>query len=149
VLGQNVDSPAAGQYAQSKGIPWVGYDSNAKKFAPTSWLTAAVYNWGPYYLSRVKAAMDGTWKTGFYYGNIKDGFTDVAVYGPKVSTQTKSAIGAKRAQIVAGKFNPFSGPLYDQSGKLKVPKGTTLKVLPDLYAMNWLVKGIEGSIPKG
>ena len=26
VLGQNVDSPAAGQYAQSKGIPWVGYD---------------------------------------------------------------------------------------------------------------------------
>jgi hypothetical protein len=30
-----------------------------------------------------------------------------------------------------------------------VPKGTTLKVLPDLYAMNWLVKGIEGSIPKG
>ena len=74
VLGQNVDSPAAGQYAQSKGIPWVGYDANAKKFAPTSWQTAAVYNWGPYYLSRVKAAMDGTWKSGFYYGNMKDGF---------------------------------------------------------------------------
>jgi len=39
----------------------------------------------------------------------------------------------------------FAGPLYDQSGKLKVPKGTTLKVLPDLYAMNWLVKGVVGS----
>ena len=51
VLGQNVDSPPAGQYAQSKGIPWVGYDANARKFAPTSWLTAAVYDWGPYYLS--------------------------------------------------------------------------------------------------
>src|SRR5437763_2959047 len=25
VLGQNVDSPATGQVAQSKGIPWVGY----------------------------------------------------------------------------------------------------------------------------
>src|SRR3954447_23924073 len=34
VLGQNVDSPAAGQFAESAGIPWVGYDSNAKKFAP-------------------------------------------------------------------------------------------------------------------
>ena len=54
VIGQNVDSPAAGQYAQSKGLPWVGYDSNAKKFAPTSWLTAAVYNWGPYYLKQVR-----------------------------------------------------------------------------------------------
>ena len=68
MIGQNVDSPAAGQYAESAGMPWVGYDSNAQKFAPKSWLTAAVYNWGPYYLKRVKAAMDGTWKTGFYYG---------------------------------------------------------------------------------
>ena len=26
-----------------------------------------------------------------------------------------------------------------------MPKGTTLKVLPDLYSMNWLVKGVIGS----
>src|SRR5919109_3322588 len=30
-LGQNVDSPATGQFAESAGIPWVGYDSNAQK----------------------------------------------------------------------------------------------------------------------
>src|SRR6266567_796483 len=72
VIGQNVDSPAAGQYAESVSLPWVGYDSNAKKFAPKSWLTAAVYNWGPYYLKRVKEAMNHTWKTGNYYGSIKD-----------------------------------------------------------------------------
>src|ERR671938_1497838 len=72
VLGQNVDSPAAGAYAESKKIPWVGYDSNARKFAPTSWLTAAVYNWGPYYARRVRAAMNGSWKSAFYYGSIKD-----------------------------------------------------------------------------
>ncbi len=145
VLGQNVDSPAAGQYAQSKGIPWVGYDANAKKFAPTSWLTAAVYNWGPYYLNTVKAAMNGTWKPGFYYGSIKDGFTGLAPYGPKVSAKTKAMIAAKKKAIVAGKFNPFTGPLYDQKGKLQVKKGKTLKVLPDLYKMNWLVKGVIGS----
>src|SRR6059058_3571815 len=62
VLGQNVDTPTAGQFAESKGIPWVGYDSNAQKFARRSWLTAAVYDWGVYYLPRVKAAMNGTWK---------------------------------------------------------------------------------------
>ena len=70
MIGQNVDSPAAGQFAQSKGLPWVGYDSDAKKFAPTSWLTAAVYNWGPYYLKQVKGAVNGTWKTGSYYGSM-------------------------------------------------------------------------------
>src|SRR5438270_8977105 len=57
VLAQNVDSPSSGQYAQSVHIPWVGYDSDAHKFAPKSWLTAAIYNWGVYYVPRVKAAM--------------------------------------------------------------------------------------------
>ena len=147
VLGQNVDSPAAGQYAQSKHIPWVGYDSNAKKFAPTSWLTASVYNWGPYYLRRVKAAMNHKWKSGFYYGSIKDGFTKLAPYGPKVKAKTKRAIARKMRAIVNRKFYEFTGPLYDQKGKLRVKKGKRLTV-KDLYAMNWLVKGVIGS-PKG
>ena len=144
VLGQNVDTPSAGQYAESKKIPWVGYDSNAQKFAPTSWLTAAVYDWSVYYIPRVKAAMNGTWKTGFYYGTIKDGFTDIAPYGPRVTAKTKAAIKAKRAALISGKFYEFTGPLYDQKGKLRVPQGKKLTV-KDLYAMNWLVKGTIGS----
>ncbi len=146
-LGQNVDSPATGQFAESVGIPWVGYDSDAQKFAPKSWLTAAVYNWGKYYLRRVQAAMNGTWKSGFYYGSIKDGFTGLAPYGPSVSAATKAAIAKKMQQIENGSFYEFTGPLYDQSGKLRVPKGKKLTVT-DLYSMNWLVKGVIGS-PKG
>jgi len=144
VLGQNVDSPATGQYAESKGVPWVGYDSDAHTFAPKQWLTAAVYNWGPYYLKRVKAAMAGTWKTGFYYGNMKDGFTGLAPYGPKVTAKTKNAIAAKKAAIISGKFYEFAGPVYDQKGKLRLKKGQRMTV-KDLYAMNWLVKGVIGS----
>jgi basic membrane protein A and related proteins len=147
VLGQNVDSPAAGQFAESKGIPWVGYDSNAQTFAPKSWLTASIYHWGPYYLRRVKAAMNGTWKSGFYYGSIKDGFTALAPFGPKVSAKTKAAIAAKMKAIRNGTFYEFTGPLRDQKGKLRVPAGKKLTV-KDLYAMNWLVKGVIGS-PKG
>jgi basic membrane protein A len=144
VLGQNVDSPATGQFAESKGVPWVGYDSDAHTFAPKSWLTASVYHWGPYYLRRVKAAMNGTWKTGFYYGTIADGFTGLASYGPKVSASTKAAIAAKMKAIENGSYYEFAGPLYDQKGKLKVPKGKKLTV-QDLYAMNWLVRGVIGS----
>jgi basic membrane protein A len=147
VLGQNVDSPATGQFAESVKIPWVGYDSDAATFAPKSWLTAAVYNWGPYYLKRVKAAMAGTWKSGFYYGSIKDGFTGLAPFGAGVSAATKAAIAAKEKAIENGSFYEFAGPLYDQSGKLRVPKGKRMTV-NELYGMNWLVKGVIGS-PKG
>jgi basic membrane protein A and related proteins len=152
VLGQNVDSPATGQYAESVKAPWVGYDSDASKFAPQSWLTASVYNWGPYYLKRVQAAMNGTWKPGFYYGNIADGFTKLAKYGPDVSAKTKRLVAAKLAMLRAHPNAEFTGPLYDQSGKLRVPKGTQMQVLKggtnSLYGMNWLVRGVIGS-PKG
>ena len=144
VLGQNVDSPATGQFAKKKGVAWVGYDSDAHTFAPQQWLTAAVYDWGPYYLKRIKAAMNGSWKSSFYYGSIKDGMIKLAPYGPKVSAKTKSKIAAKRAAIVSGKFYEFAGPLYDQKGKLRIKKGQRMSV-KDLYAMNWLVKGVIGS----
>jgi basic membrane protein A len=145
VLGQNVDSPAAGVFAEKHGIPWVGYDSNAQQFAPKQWLTASVYHWGPYYLRRIKAAMAGTWKPGFYYGSIKDGFTGLAPYGPSVTAKTKAQIAAKKAAIVNHTFNEFCGPVYDQSGKLKIPKGKCLGI-KDLYSMQWLVKGVVGSV---
>jgi basic membrane lipoprotein Med (substrate-binding protein (PBP1-ABC) superfamily) len=149
VLGQNVDSPATGQFAESIGVPWVGYDSDSSQFAPKSWLTASVYNWGLYYLKRVQAAMAGTWKSGFYYGSINDGFTKLARYGPGVSAKTKALIAKYQAMIQSGKFYEFTGPLYDQSGKLRVPKGMRMQALKggtnSLYGMNWLVKGVIGS----
>jgi basic membrane protein A len=147
VLGQNVDSPSTGQYAESVGAPWVGYDSNAQSFAPKSWLTGSVYDWGVYYLKRVKAAMNGTWKSGFYYGGIKDGFTKLAPFGPGVSAQTKSLIAAKEKALENGSFYEFAGPLYDQKGELRVPKGKRLSV-QQLYGMDWFVKGVAGN-PKG
>ena len=144
VLGQNVDSPATGQVAEADHIPWVGYDSDSSQFAPKSWLTASVYNWGPYYLKRVKEAIAGTWKTGFYYGSIKDGFTALAPYGPGVSAKTKALVAAKEKQIENGSFYEFAGPIENQAGKVVVPKGKRLSVA-QLYAVNWLVKGVIGS----
>jgi basic membrane protein A len=146
VIGQNVDSPAAGVVAESKGIPWVGYDSNARSSAPKQWLTAATYDWGKYYVKRVGAALNGSWKPGFYYGSIKDGFTNIAPFGPKVSAKTRAQINAKKKAMVAGKFHVFEGPIYDQAGKLKVKPGQQLKLLKDLYTMQWLVRGVVGKV---
>jgi basic membrane protein A len=145
VLGQNVDSPTTGGVAKSEGLKWTGYDSDQQRFAPNAWLTGAVYNWGPYYLKRIKAAMDGTWKSGSYYGSIKDGFTDIAPYGKSVPDSLKQQIAAKRDGLKSGSFYQFTGPLYDQTGKLRVKKGVKLG-LGDILSMNWFVRGVQGSV---
>lgn len=144
VIGQNVDSPSAGQYAQSKGIPWVGHGSNAKRFAPTSWLTSGLYDWGLYYLKRVKAAQNGTWKTGSYWGSMADGFAVLAPFGPKVTPKTRALINTRKKAIINGSFYEFTGPLYDQKGKLRVPKGKRM-TLPQILTVDWLVQGVIGS----
>src|SRR5204863_339963 len=83
------------------------------------------------------------------YGDLKDGFTTLAPYGPGVTAATKAKIAAKMKAMENGSFNVFTGPLYDQNGKLRVPKGQTMQVLKggtnSLYGMNWLVKGVIGS----
>jgi basic membrane protein A and related proteins len=54
-------------------------------------------------------------------------------------------IAKVRKQLVAGSFYEFEGPIYDQAGKLRVPKGKKLS-LPEILSMQWFVKGVEGKI---
>src|SRR6266852_484819 len=147
VLGQGQDSPATGEAARAAGLKWAGYDSDASSFAPNAWLTATVYHWGPYELTRIKAAMNGTWKTGSYYGGLKDGFVDIAPFGTTVDAATQAAINAKKTALISGTFYEFAGPLNDQSGAVKVPAGTKM-TLDQILTLDWFVKGVIGN-PKG
>ena len=121
---------------------------DAKKFAPTSWLTAAVYNWGPYYLKQVKAA-DGRHLEDGQLLRQHEGRLHRArpVRRRRCSAKTKAAIAAKKEAIIAGTFYEFPGPIYDQAGKLRVPTGKRMTLQRDPLD-DWLVKGVEGS-PKG
>jgi basic membrane protein A len=143
VLGQGQDSPATGEAAKAKGLKWSGYDSDQTSFAPDQWLTGTVYHWGPYELTRIKAAMNGTWKSGSYYGSMKDGFVDIAPFGKSVDAATQAAINAKKQALIAGTFYEFTGPLSDQSGAVKVASGTKL-TLDQILTMDWFVKGVIG-----
>jgi basic membrane protein A len=147
VLADGQDSPTTGQVAKAHGLKWTGYDSNQESFAPSSWLTATTYNWGPYYIAEVKAAMNGTWKSHFWYGTLADHFVIMAPFGKSVASATRKAVLAKEAAIIKGTFNPFTGPIIEQNGKVGVKKGVTLTVMQK-YSLTWFVKGVKGN-PKG
>lgn len=147
VLGDGQDSPTTGQVAAAAGLKWTGYDSDQTSFAPDAWLTATTYNWGPYYLNELKAAMAGTWKSQFYYGSLADGLIVMAPFGKSVTADARAAITKRQSEMVAGTFDPFSGPLTDQNGNTVVAAGTTLTV-QQKYALDWFSEGVIGS-PKG
>ena len=144
VLGDGQDSPTTGQVAAAANLKWTGYDSDQTSFAPDVWLTATTYNWGPYYIKEVQDAMNGTWKSHFYYGGLKDGFVVMAPFGKSVSAATQTAITAKQDAIKGGTFKVFGGPITKQDGTVGVPAGSSLTV-DQLYALNWFVQGVKGN----
>ncbi len=147
VLMAYQDSPASLQAAAERGALAGGNDSDMTRFAPKAYLTNPVWNWGPYYAKTVQAVKDGTWKSEQYLGDMADGAVDIAPLGVSIPAAVKKLVMDARAKILAGKLDPYQGPIVDQSGKEVVPAG---KVIPvgDILSMMYYVKGVQGSIPK-
>lgn len=147
VIFQHTDSPAAMKLAEQRGIGAVGQASNMKAFGPTAQLAAAVNNWGPYVVARVKAVMDGTWKSTDTWGGIGTGMLNIASVHDRIPADVRNQAEKVRADIASGKFHPFTGPLNKQDGTQFLKAGE--KASDGLLAgMNFYVQGVEGSLPK-
>lgn len=146
-IASGQDSPASGEAASEAGLPFVGYDSDQSENLADVWLTASLYNWGPYYTERIQAVADGTWETGAYYGGIADGFVSLAPFGELVSADVQAQIEEQQQAIVDETFYPLTGPLVDQSGEERVADGVKM-TLEEILTMDWFIEGVEGS-PEG
>jgi simple sugar transport system substrate-binding protein len=147
VLTQNTDSPATLQVAQEKGKYAFGWDSDMVKFAPKAHLTATTNSWGDFYTRTAQAVMAGTWKSGEVRGGLMEGMVKMSPLNAAIPADTAKLFDMKKAALVSGQVKPFQGPLKDQSGAVKVAKGSEMS-LADLKGMNWYVQGVEGTIPK-
>ncbi len=147
IIASGTDSPAPLQAAEKKGKYSIGYDNDMAKFAPKSVLTSRIWHWGIFYTKVVKEVKAGTWKSTQYWGGMKDGIVSLAPYGPMVPEKVKAYVKKREKLILAGKFDPFDGPIYDQKGTLKVKKGQQLSD-KDKLSLQWFVQGVVGSIPK-
>ena len=141
------DSPATGEAAKVKGIGWVGYDSDQSVAFNDIWLTASTYDWGPYEVAKIQAAIDGKWISGDYYGNLSDNFVSIANYGKKVTEATKAIIASERERLTATPSAQFTGPITAQDGTIKIAKGK-LPSYGDLMGMDYQVKGITTDLPQ-
>jgi hypothetical protein len=140
------DSPAPVQTAERRGAYGVGYNSDASTFAPEKHLVSAIWNWGPYYVEAVKQVRAGAWKSTDEWWPIGTDIVGLSPFGPAVSSAIKSLVEQRKADLMAGRFDVFWGPIKDQSGKLRIavderPPDT------DLLRMDWFVEGVVGTVP--
>jgi basic membrane protein A and related proteins len=147
VLAQHTDSAAPVQAAEEKGVWAIGQASDMSRFGPKSHLTAIVDDWSGYYIERVQAVIDGTWKSGDTWHGFDKDMVRLAPFNPATPADVKTEALSIEQQIKDHKLHPFSGPIKDQSGKEVVAAGKTVPD-EDLLKMNWFVEGVIGSVPK-
>jgi simple sugar transport system substrate-binding protein len=145
VIVQHTDSTAPLQVAQERGLHGFGQASDMAKFAPKAQYTAIVDNWGHYYVERVKAVLDGTWKPDNVWLGIKDDAVHMSEFS-NMSDETKAMAVATEKKIAEG-WNPFTGPVAKQDGTPWLKDG---EVADDgtLLGMNFYVKGVDDMLPQ-
>jgi basic membrane protein A len=146
IIMQHTDSPAAMQIASERGKLAFGQDSEMIKFGPKSQLTSIMDNWGPYYIARVKAELEGTWKSEDEWGGLKSKMVVMAPY-TNMPDDVKKAAEETEAAITEGKLFPFKCPVIDQEGKEVECKGGDHLADGQVLGMNFYVKGIDDKIP--
>ena len=144
VVTHHTDSTAVVQAADEKGKYAIAYHSDMKKYGPKAQLAAVTHHWGAYYTKQAQAVLDGSWKTSSTWGGIKDGMVKLEGINSSVPAEVKQFVAAREKELVAGSLNPFTGPIKDNDGKVRLEKG----VLDDaaLSKMDYFVEGVAGKV---
>ena len=146
ILTQHTDSTAAMQVAEEKGIKAFGQASDMINFGKNVQLTAIIDDWSPYYVERVKAVIDGTWKSHDVWLGMDKGDVVMAPY-TNMADETAKAAAEIEAKIKLNEFEPFTGPVTKQDGTVWLKDGEKADI-GTLLGMNFYVKGVDDQLPQ-
>lgn len=146
LLTHDTDSTAVNQAAEDKGVKVFCYNSDEIKYGPNAQLTGTVHTWGDYYTKVAGDVLAGNWKSGNVWGGLRAGLIRMAPISPAVPKAVQAQVTRLEASIRAGKFHPFTGPVVDQDGKVRVPAGQVISD-EDLEKMDYFVQGVSSRMP--
>ena len=146
VITCHVDSPkVVVETAEGRGIKVCGYHASQATLAPKGYLTGAEWNWGKVYTDYVSMLQAGKTVPNLVRGGLKEKMVKMSPYTDLVSPEARKAADAVKAQLEAGTFVIFKGPLFDNMGKEVIPMGKEyVQTAIELEGMDYLVQGVVG-----
>ena len=149
VIASHTDSTAPlAEAAKSNGaVIGFGQASDMAEYKPSPRVTSIIDNWGPYYIDRVGALLDGTYEQADVWAGIKGGEVLIGEITEAVPADVKAEAEKLRDDIASGAYHPFTGPINKQDGSPWLAEGATAPD-GDLLGMNFYVEGITGDIPQ-
>lgn len=148
-IASHTDSTAPlAEAAKTNGaVLGFGQASDMAEYKPSPRVTSIIDNWGPYYIKRVGALLDGTYEQVDAWEGIAGGEVLIGEITEAVPAEVKAEAEAMRDAIAAGTFHPFTGPINKQDGSAWLAEGQTAPD-GDLLGMGFYVEGVKGDIPQ-
>jgi basic membrane protein A and related proteins len=167
------DTPTVVQVAAKKGLPSFGHYSPMQDFAADSVVSGQLVDWGKIYIDFVKGVQSGKFNTknldkkdywwllgdkavelgGKFGVPINPAFQAklkaVAIKDPSSGKTNVYDLTMKRLAQMSAKvplFDPFTGPIKDRKGLLRVAAGKRLTV-GELTSLEWAAPAVVGSWP--
>ena len=143
VVAMHVDSPATViQAAENRGVYSIGFQSvEARALAPKGWITGLGFTWGPFMTDTAKNVIAGTFKPAM----VREGLGEmiaIAPFGSAVPEATQAAVTAAADKVAKG-FNPFTGPITDNTGIVRIKEGEAWGG-DKMGNFDWYVDGVIG-----
>ena len=143
VIAMHVDSPATViQAAESRGAYSIGFQSvEARALAPKGWITGLGFTWGPFMTQTAKSVIAGTFKPAMVREGLGEMIT-VAPFGSAVPETVRAQVTAAADKVAKG-FNPFTGPIVDNTGVVRIKDGEAWGG-DKMGSFDWYVEGVIG-----
>ncbi|MEN6316788.1 MAG: BMP family ABC transporter substrate-binding protein [Clostridiaceae bacterium] len=117
------------------------------------YIAAPVWNWGIFYEKMLRNLIN-SWKPfgseqkviNFWWG-MDSGIVDFFYSKRLVPRETQKLLDFLKSMIINGTFHPFTGPIYDQNGVLRV-KQEQLATREQIIGMDWFADIIESELPR-
>lgn len=147
VIANNLSSAAPFIAAEERGAASIGFQLDMSQHAPEGILTSVMFHWDEHLVPTIGRMVDGTWEPNPYgaFPGMAEGVVSLAPLSDKVPEDVRARIEEVRAEIVAGTFSPFDGPIAAQDGTVVVAEGETIDD-GGLWAMDFLVEGTVGTL---
>lgn len=129
--------------AEGRNVKAIGEFTDAAAACPQSTITSVTMNFAPFFEEEVQAMIDGTFEAEPLKILPVEGVIELGEWGPGVSDEVKTKTEQALEELGSGKLNPWTGPIKDDSGQVKVPKGETLSQKFIYNEWDWYVNGIQ------
>jgi len=147
VISGSPNTPVQSKAARDEGVWSIGNTGDFSEFVYETQLASFELDWSPAHIEAAQAVLDGTWEpTGRWRGLGDGGFIRMSTRSPELPASVGEELDMAEAAIISGELKPFAGPITDQSGTVRIAEGMELSD-DEIRGMNWLVAGVQGSVP--